>query len=127
MRGIRVSSVGFSIATGSPAASASLTAHNRSRRTRGLRPAPEICGAQDRSSNRRWGVPCIHENALLLVDGLENGRAEDAAGLADGDQQGRRRPRGETRIHARAAVGAQFGFVAVCTGEKQRARAGRGS
>jgi hypothetical protein len=86
------------------AAAALRAAHNRSRRTRGLRPAPEFCGAQDRSSNRRWGAPCIHENALLLVDGLDNGRAEDAAGLADGEYEGRRRLQRHTRIGVAAVL-----------------------
>jgi hypothetical protein len=69
-----------------------LSAHRRSGRTRGFRPAPEICGSPDRSGKCRLRVPCIHENALLLVDGLDNRRAEDAAGLAGGelrDQLGR--------------------------------------
>ena len=85
MRGKLASEVGSTPRGLAGAARCSSSAHNRSRRTRELRPAPEFCGAQDRSSNRRWGVPCIHENALLLVDGLDNGRAEDAAGLADGE------------------------------------------
>ena len=45
----------------------------------GLKSGPATAGG--------WVVPCIHENALLLVDGLDDGRAEDAAGLAGGEQR----------------------------------------
>src|SRR5579862_1966784 len=94
-----------------------LSAHTRSRRTRGLRPAPELCGSQERPSNRRWVVPCIHENALLLVDGLDDGRAEDAAGLAGGESQVLARRTGRTCVRWPAVLRSGrsrwnvFGFV----------------
>jgi hypothetical protein len=49
--------------------------------------APEICGSLDRSSNCRWRVPRIHGNALLGVDCLDDRPADDAAGLAGGEEE----------------------------------------
>jgi hypothetical protein len=49
-------------------------------------------------------VPCIHENALLLVDGLDDGRAEDAAGLAGGEEEGGGESGRETRSAGIAGI-----------------------
>ena len=54
-------------------------------------------------------MPCIHENALLLVDGLDNGRAEDAAGLADGDEQVKQPRAGRALLRSRDMLAKTFG------------------
>jgi hypothetical protein len=72
-RGIRGSAVGFGIAASSRAASASLTAHCTSERRSKPTPASEICGFPDRRGDCWWRLPCIHENALLRVNGPDDG------------------------------------------------------
>jgi hypothetical protein len=54
-------------------------------RTRGLRPAPRICGSPGLSDNCLWRVPWFHENALLQVDGGDDDLADDGAGCAAGE------------------------------------------
>jgi hypothetical protein len=58
-------------------------------------------------------VPCIHENALLLINGLDNRRAEVAAGLAHGEHEG-------SDQHARDTC---FVFAAVVDDGDRRGRA----
>jgi hypothetical protein len=62
-----------------------LAALSRCGRRSGSRPALENSGSPEWSGKCRWRLPCIHDNALLRADGLDEGRADDAAGLADGE------------------------------------------
>ena len=73
----------------SPARSAPLAAHCGSERRSERRPVFEICGSPHRSGNCRLRLPCIHENALLRVGRLDNGRADDGSGPAGGEERGR--------------------------------------
>jgi hypothetical protein len=64
LRGMRDSDPGTPSGEAVGADSCAVSAHRRSGRTRGFRPAPEICGSPDWSGKCRLRVPCIHENAL---------------------------------------------------------------
>ena len=49
-----------------------LPAHCTSERRSKPTPASEICGFPDRRGKCWWRLPCIHENALLLVGGADD-------------------------------------------------------
>jgi hypothetical protein len=63
------------------AVSAHCTSEPRSKAT----PASEICGFPSRRGKCWWRLPCIHENALLRVGRLDNGRADDGSRPAGGE------------------------------------------
>jgi hypothetical protein len=85
LRGFRASTAGSRVAAVAEAAGALQTALSRCGRRSGSRPALENSGSPEWSGKCRWRLPCIHDNALLRADGLDEGRADDAAGLADGE------------------------------------------
>ena len=61
---------------------------SRCARTRGPRPASELCGSPDLSGNCLWRVPWIHEDALLRVDGPADRRVDAAERREIGDKEG---------------------------------------
>ena len=78
--------------------------------------ASEICGSPNRFGNCRWRLPCIHENALLRVGRLDNGRADDGSRPARGEIQGSSDRPIDVGIfpHMTAKQGAQRGQSEAC-------------
>ena len=62
-----------------PRVCATASARSRSERLGEPRLAFEFCGSRQRE-------PCIHENALLQVGGIDDDRADDETSPAGGDE-----------------------------------------
>ena len=89
LRGSRVRAAAVAAQTGRCHSGDAPAAHCGSERRSERRPVFEICGSPHRSGNCRLRLPCIHENALLRVGRLDNGRADDGSGPAGGEERGR--------------------------------------
>ncbi len=93
--------------------SALQTARCGSERRSERRPASEICGSPNRPGNCRWRLPCIHENALLRVGRLDNGRPDDGSGPAGGEMRDATDPR-EKPLHSSSRGYAKAPFPGPC-------------
>ena len=71
----------------------SSSAHCTSERRSKPTPASEVCGFPDRRGKCWWRLPCIHENALLLVGGPDDGQGGRRDAPRRWRRAGRVRPR----------------------------------